>query len=155
LGFYARTRVWFALLLACMPLLDFAPAQETTSPNPSPVVRGGNPSPEAKSSPQSQEKKEPNGSLVVPAYTITDERNAPALKSKEKFHLFVSGALEDPQADRGASLTLRSSCGQKFTAKSLVRSKVRKTPNSCHEKVGSHQGGCSSLDITVFRADDN
>jgi hypothetical protein len=26
---------------------------------------------------------------------------------------------------------------------------------SCHEKVGSHQGGFSSLDITVFRADDN
>lgn len=24
-----------------------------------------------------------------------------------------------------------------------------------HEKAGSHQGGFSSLDITVFRADDN
>jgi len=77
-----------------LPLSDFVQAQETTLPNSSPQVRGENPSPEAKSSPQSQEKKEPNGSLVVPAYTITDERNAPALKSKGKSHLFVSGTLD-------------------------------------------------------------
>lgn len=95
MGFFARARIWFALLFACLQLLDFAQAQETTSPNRSPQVRGENPSPEAKSSPQSQEKKEPERIFgIVPAYTITDERNAPALKSKEKFHLFVSGTLD-------------------------------------------------------------
>jgi hypothetical protein len=57
------------------------------------AVRGGNPSPEAKSSPQSQEKKELER-IFVAACTITDERNAPALKSKENFHLFVSGILD-------------------------------------------------------------
>ena len=94
-GFYARARIVFALLFACLQLLDFAQAQETTSPNHSPQVRGENPSPEAKSSSQSQEKKEPERIFgVVPAYTITDERNAPSLKSKEKFHLFVSGTLD-------------------------------------------------------------
>jgi hypothetical protein len=89
-GFYARARVRFALLLACLPLLGFAQAQETTSPNPSPQVRGENPSPEAKSSPQSQEKKEPERIFgVVPAYMITDERNAPARKNS----IFLSAVL--------------------------------------------------------------
>ena len=64
-------------------------------PDRSPQVQDATPSQEAKSSPQSQSKKEHERIFgVVPTNTITDARNAPPLKSKDKFHLFVNGTLD-------------------------------------------------------------
>jgi hypothetical protein len=84
---------WFALLFVCSGSLAFAQVQEPALPGRLP--QDTSPSQEAKSSPQTQSKKDPERIFgVVPAYTITDARNAPPLKSKEKFHLFINGTLD-------------------------------------------------------------
>jgi hypothetical protein len=94
-GFYAPVWTWFALLCACSQSAAFAQAQEAPLRGPPSQVQEATSSQEASSSPQSQSQKQPERIFgVVPAYTITDEQNAPPLKSKEKFHLFVSGTLD-------------------------------------------------------------
>jgi len=52
-------------------------------------------SPEVQSPPEAKSKKESERIFgVVPAYSITDAKNSPPLRSKDKFHLFVSGTLD-------------------------------------------------------------
>jgi hypothetical protein len=50
---------------------------------------------EGQSSTETKPKKESERIFgVVPAYSITDTKNLPPLKSKDKFHLFVKGTLD-------------------------------------------------------------
>jgi len=70
--------------------MAWAQSQETALPNRSAQVPQG-----AKNSSQAQSEKEPERIFgIVPAYSITNARNAPPLTSKEKFKLFVSGTLD-------------------------------------------------------------
>ena len=92
-GLYVQVWACFALLLVCSRSFAFAQVRDAALPGCSPQAQEATPS--QQSSPQSQSKKEPERIFgVVPAYTITDARNAPPLTSKEKFHLFVSGTLD-------------------------------------------------------------
>jgi hypothetical protein len=82
-----------ALLLASPQSLVWAQNQETTSLTSSdqiaPPFQEANPS-----SPPPSKKQSERMFGVVPAYSITDARNAPPLKRKEKLKLFVSGTLD-------------------------------------------------------------
>lgn len=49
---------------------------------------------QAKGSPESQAKGEDHIFGIVPAYSITDARKLPPLKSKDKFKLFARGTLD-------------------------------------------------------------
>lgn len=63
---------------------------EPFSPNPTDDFFAGGTQPTA-----TQSKKESERIFgVVPAYSITDARNAPPLKNKDKFQLFISGTLD-------------------------------------------------------------
>jgi hypothetical protein len=93
------TRGWpwpcFFVLVACPASLLCAQAQE--------LARQGDPLPSQSQSPSGQTeaapKPKPDGKSerifgIVPAYTITDARNAPALKPSEKFKLFYQTSLD-------------------------------------------------------------
>ena len=88
-GLPAQAGTWFALLVACSGSLASAQVQDKASPQVQEATQEANPAP------QSQSKEEPERIFgVVPAYSITNARNAPPLKSKEKFQLFVRGTLD-------------------------------------------------------------
>jgi hypothetical protein len=92
-GLHAQAGAWFALLLACSGSFASAQVQETASPHRLPQVQEA--CQEVNRSTQSQSKEEPERIYgVVPTYSITNARNAPPLKSKEKFQLFVRVTLD-------------------------------------------------------------
>jgi hypothetical protein len=77
---------WLMLSVASPQPMAWAQSQETALPDRSAQVPQG-----AKNSSQAQSERIFG---IVPAYSITDARNAPPLTSKEKFKLFVSGTLD-------------------------------------------------------------
>jgi hypothetical protein len=81
---------WLMLSVASPQPMAWAQSQETALPDRSAQVPQG-----AKNSSQAQSEKESERIFgIVPAYSITDARNAPPLTSKEKFKLFVGGTLD-------------------------------------------------------------
>jgi hypothetical protein len=88
---YARAWATLALLIACLEPFAWAQDQETTLKGWYAQVADSTCSQEGTNSPsQSQPKKEPERIYgVVPAYSLTDARNAPPLTSREKFKLFI------------------------------------------------------------------
>ena len=81
------------LLLAASPSFARAQGQELALPDL--VAHTGGVSQETKDSSPAQAEKKPERIFgVVPAYSITDTRNAPPLTSRQKFGLFVSGTLD-------------------------------------------------------------
>jgi hypothetical protein len=94
-GFRAQT--WFRLVLVLVSAQSFARAQvqEAELPDDAPPVQASTSTQQANALPQPPPKKEAERIFgVVPAYSITDAQNAPPLKSKEKFQLFVRGTLD-------------------------------------------------------------
>jgi hypothetical protein len=93
-GFYVQAWIWLVLLVASWPSSTWAQVQQTALPDGAPQGQVA-PSQAAKCSYQPQSKKESERIFgVVPTYSITDAQNAPPLKSKEKFQLFVKGTLD-------------------------------------------------------------
>jgi hypothetical protein len=78
--------MWFKaykILLPVLALLSCLPAQEKTSPQPSPT-------------PATNDKKESTRVAgVIPAFNAENDPNAPALSSSQKFHLFTK-TVKDP-----------------------------------------------------------
>src|SRR5215467_6888736 len=95
-GSYVQVLVGTLIMLtAFQPLawgqeqaLDLAATSTQVQEKPSPQEEGQSP-------PESKSKKESERIFgVVPAFSITDAKNLPPLKSKDKFNLFVRGTLD-------------------------------------------------------------
>ena len=89
-------RAWLLSLICLAPLLIWGQSEDVGQPASTPTLQGspsssnaGSPSP-----PESKGKSSERIFGVVPAYTITDARNAPALTAGQKFGLFAKGALD-------------------------------------------------------------
>jgi len=84
-------------VLAIVPPISFAGFQIRTANLEDDSAQEKTPkdSPQAKDSSTAESKKDSDRIFgIVPAYSITDARNAPPLTSKEKFKLFVQGTLD-------------------------------------------------------------
>jgi len=87
---------WLLSLICLAPLLIWGQSEDVGQPASTPTLQGspsssnaGSPSP-----PEAKGKSSERIFGVVPAYTITDSRNAPALTAGKKFGLFAKGALD-------------------------------------------------------------
>lgn len=81
------------LLLAwSAPLFMWGQSEAVSTPQPQ--ISPSSPDPATPSPPQSTGKSSERIFGIVPAYTITDARNAPPLSASEKFGLFAKGAMD-------------------------------------------------------------
>jgi hypothetical protein len=83
------------LLVCSAPLLIWGQSERVKQSATSPQLQAPPTSPEASPSPpQSKSQSSERIFGVIPAYTITDARNAPPLTARQKFGLFAKGALD-------------------------------------------------------------
>ena len=89
-------RAWLLSLICLAPLLIWGQSEDVGQSASTPASQGSPSSSTAGTSspPESKSKSSERIFGVVPAYTITDARNAPALTAGQKFGLFAKGALD-------------------------------------------------------------
>lgn len=94
-GSYVQALAWTALSLVAFQHLACGQGQESAPSDTTSQVQEKPSSQEGQGPPESKSKKESEKIFgVVPAYSITDAKNSPPLKSKDKFNLFVRGTLD-------------------------------------------------------------